>query len=77
MRTFEKLVNAVGGIDINLPRAVDGRTVEDMNSRLLFKAGQHHLDGPRSLMLARIRIRRYVCPGREPEPCPVCSCGTN
>jgi LCP family protein required for cell wall assembly len=57
MRTFEKIVNAVGGIDINLPQAVDGRTVDDRNSRLLFKAGQQHLDGPRALMLARIRIR--------------------
>ena len=57
MRTFEKIVNAVGGIDINLPQAVDGRTVDDRNSRLLFKAGQQHLDGPRSLMLARIRIK--------------------
>jgi LCP family protein required for cell wall assembly len=56
MRTFEKIVNAVGGIDINLPKAVDGRTVDDQNGRLLFKAGQQHLDGPRSLMLARIRI---------------------
>jgi LCP family protein required for cell wall assembly len=57
MRTFEKIVNAVGGIDINLPQAVDGRTVDDRNGRLLFKAGEQHLDGPRALMLARIRIR--------------------
>jgi LCP family protein required for cell wall assembly len=57
MRTFEKIVNAVGGIDIDLPHAVDGRTADDRNSRLLFEAGQHHLDGPRALMLARIRIK--------------------
>jgi LCP family protein required for cell wall assembly len=57
MRTFEKIVNAVGGIDIDLPRAVDGRTADDRNGRLLFEAGQHHLDGPRALMLARIRIK--------------------
>jgi LCP family protein required for cell wall assembly len=57
MRTFEKIVNAVGGIDLNLPKAVDGRTADDQNSRLLFKAGQHHLDGPSALMLARIRIK--------------------
>ncbi len=57
MRTFEKIVNAVGGIDINLPHAVDGRTADDRNSRLLFESGQQHLDGPRALMLARIRIK--------------------
>src|SRR5512138_1971743 len=38
MRTFEKIVNAVGGIDINLPQAVDGRTADDRNSRLLFES---------------------------------------
>lgn len=56
MRTFVKLVNAVDGIDITLPDAVDGRTAEDKNDRLVFKAGTLHLDGERALMLARIRI---------------------
>jgi len=56
MRTFVKIVNAVGGIDVTLPDAVDGRTAEDTNSRLLFRAGTLHLDGERALMLARIRI---------------------
>jgi len=57
MRTFEKIINTVGGIDIYLPEAVDGRTIGDMNPRLLFKQGQQHLDGSRALMLARIRIK--------------------
>ena len=56
MRTFVKVVNAVDGIDVTLPEAVDGRTAEDTNSRLLFRAGTLHLDGERALMLARIRI---------------------
>ena len=56
MRTFEKIVNAVGGIDVNLPQTVDGRTAQDRSKRLLFPAGTHHLDGPRALTLARIRI---------------------
>lgn len=56
MRTFVKIVNAVDGIDVTLPEAVDGRTAEDTNSRLLFRAGTLHLDGERALMLARIRI---------------------
>jgi LCP family protein required for cell wall assembly len=56
MRTFEKIVNAVGGIDVTLPEPVDGRTAEDTNKRLLFDEGTHHLDGTRALTLARIRI---------------------
>ncbi|MGZ9234440.1 MAG: LCP family protein [Anaerolineales bacterium] len=56
MRTFEKIVNAVDGIDVTLPKTVDGRTAEDTNKRLLFLAGTHHLDGARALTLARIRI---------------------
>src|SRR5215211_5177751 len=57
MRTFEKIVNAVGGIDVTLPETVDGRTATDINKRLLFPAGTHHLDGVRALTLARIRIQ--------------------
>ena len=56
MQTFVKMVNAVGGIDVNLPKPVDGRTAEDTNKRLLFVSGTHHLDGTRALTLARIRI---------------------
>jgi LCP family protein required for cell wall assembly len=56
MRTFEKIVNAVGGIEVTLPETVDGRTAEDTSKRLLFPAGTHHLDGTRALTLARIRI---------------------
>lgn len=56
MKTFVKLVNAVGGIDVFLPESVDGRTADDTNKRLLFVSGTHHLDGTRALTLARIRI---------------------
>ena len=56
MRTFEKIVNAVGGIDLTLPEPVDGRTAEDTNKRLLFEEGPHHLNGTQALTLARIRI---------------------
>jgi len=55
-RTFEKIVDAVGGIDVTLPDAVDGRTANDTDKRLLFLAGTHHLNGTRALQLARIRI---------------------
>lgn len=56
MRTFEKIVNAVDGIDVTLPKTVDGRTDEDPDERLLFLKGTHHLDGGEALTLARIRI---------------------
>jgi LCP family protein required for cell wall assembly len=56
MRTFEKIVNAVDGINVYLPEPVDGRTADDPSERLLFDAGTHHLDGTRALTLARIRI---------------------
>jgi LCP family protein required for cell wall assembly len=56
MRTFVKMVDAVGGIDVTLATAVDGRTNEDANKRLLFNAGTHHLNGTQALTLARIRI---------------------
>lgn len=56
MRTFEKIINAVDGIDVTLPETVDARTSTDTNKRLLFPAGTHHLDGTRALTLARIRI---------------------
>lgn len=56
MRTFEKIVDAVGGIDVTLPETVDGRTADDTSERLLFPKGEHHLNGQKALTLARIRI---------------------
>jgi LCP family protein required for cell wall assembly len=56
MYTFTKIVDAVGGIDVTLPKAVDGRTADDKSERLLFPAGTHLLSGTRALTLARIRI---------------------
>jgi LCP family protein required for cell wall assembly len=56
MRTFVKIVDAVGGIDVTLPETIDGRTADDQNSRLLFSKGELHLNGTRALTLARTRI---------------------
>ncbi len=55
MRAFEDIVDAVGGIDIYLPEAVDGRTSDDTRRSLYFAKGEHHLEGPQALQLARIR----------------------
>jgi LCP family protein required for cell wall assembly len=55
MRTFVKVVDAVGGIDVSLPKTVDGRTEDNNGKSLIFEAGTHHLDGTRALALARVR----------------------
>lgn len=55
MRTFEKIVDAVGGIEVNLPNGVDGRTSEDRSGRLVFPPGRQTLSGEKALTLARTR----------------------
>jgi len=55
MRTFEKIVDAVGGIRVDLPNGVDGRTSEDRSKRLIFPPGKQILNGEQALTLARIR----------------------
>ena len=62
MITFVKIVDAVGGVDVYLPEAVDGSavvgdpTVPDMG---YYPAGQNHFDGATALKFARIR-KRYT-----------------
>jgi LCP family protein required for cell wall assembly len=51
---FVKFVDALGGIDVNLPEPVDGRMQGP--SWGYFNAGQQHLNGSRALILARIRV---------------------
>jgi LCP family protein required for cell wall assembly len=55
MRTFEKIVDAVGGIEVYLPNGVDGRTPEDRSGRLVFPPGHQTLSGEKALTLARTR----------------------
>lgn len=55
MRTFEKIIDAVGGIKVNLPNGVDGRTADDRSARLVFPPGVQILNGEEALTLARIR----------------------
>jgi LCP family protein required for cell wall assembly len=56
MRTFVKVVDAVGGIEVDLADTIDGRTAEDRSKRLLFLKGHHLLSGDEALTFARIRI---------------------
>ena len=55
MNVFVDVVDALGGLDITLPEAVDGRTSSDRSDRLVFPAGAQHLTGEQALTLARIR----------------------
>jgi LCP family protein required for cell wall assembly len=56
MRTFVRLVDAVGGIDIFLDQPVDGRPVDEKTEDMgYFTAGQHHMDGQTALRFSRIR----------------------
>jgi LCP family protein required for cell wall assembly len=58
MLVFEKIINAVGGIDIYLPTDVDGtptdRRTHDMG---YFYAGQQHFNGDEAVRFSRIRKR--------------------
>ena len=55
MKTFVRIVDAVGGIDVTLSQTVDGRTEDNNSKSLIYQAGTHHLDGTRALALARVR----------------------
>ena len=53
--TFARIVDTLGGIDINLGRAIDGRGPGSRDPNLFFPAGAQHLSGYRTMMLARLR----------------------
>lgn len=55
MQSFVRIVDALGGIDINLPNTIDGRVQGSRDPALYFEAGNQHLDGRRTLILARLR----------------------
>lgn len=55
LKTFVRVVDTLGGIDVNLPHSVDGRTKGSPDPGLFFPAGKQHLDGNRAMMLARLR----------------------
>jgi LCP family protein required for cell wall assembly len=55
LQTFTKAVDAMGGIDIVLPYVVDGRVKGSKDSNRYFPAGKQHLNGYRTMLLARMR----------------------
>jgi LCP family protein required for cell wall assembly len=55
LQTFANVVDALGGIDINLPAEVDGRMAGARSPDLYYPAGEQHLDGYHTMLLARLR----------------------
>lgn len=54
MRTFEAVVDAIGGLDIYLPYEISVRSKENPKG-FAIPEGQHHIDGETALWIARIR----------------------
>lgn len=55
LRTFVQIVDALGGIDIDLPYFVDGRVKGSRDPDRYFTKGEQHLNGYRTMLLARLR----------------------
>lgn len=53
MYSLEKLINAVGGVDVTLEKAVDGNV--NGNDIGFFGVGTHHFDGETAVLFSRIR----------------------
>ncbi len=55
LQTFVRIIDALGGIDINLPYEIDGRVRGSRDPNRYFAAGKQHLNGYRTMLLARLR----------------------
>lgn len=55
LQSFVRIVDELGGIDISLPSVIDGRVPGSKDPNLYFEAGQIHLNGYRTMLLARLR----------------------
>ena len=55
IETFVRIIDDLGGIDIDLPYAIDGRVKKSKDPNRFFPAGKQHLNGYRTMLLARLR----------------------
>jgi len=55
LQTFVRIIDALGGIDIDLPYVIDGRAKNSRDPNRYFDAGKQHLNGYRTMLLARLR----------------------
>jgi LCP family protein required for cell wall assembly len=55
LQTFVRIIDTLGGIDIQLPYEIDGRVRGSRDPNRYFAAGKQHLNGYRTMLLARLR----------------------
>jgi LCP family protein required for cell wall assembly len=55
---FPKLIDSLGGIDVNLKRCVVSNNVFETGHRFRLRRGDHHLNGQQALEFSRIRENR-------------------
>lgn len=55
LQSLVRIVDELGGIDIDLPYVVDGRVPGSKDPNRYFPAGEQHLNGYRTMLLARMR----------------------
>ena len=55
IQTFVRIIDDLGGIDIDLPYEIDGRVKHSKDRNRYFPPGKQHLDGYRTMLLARMR----------------------
>jgi len=55
LQTFVRIIDTLGGIDIDLPYVIDGRVKASRDPNRYFATGKQHLDGYRTMLLARLR----------------------
>jgi LCP family protein required for cell wall assembly len=55
--TAVKFVDALGGLDLDLPADVDGGTLDGSPGLGYFPAGPHHFDGQTALRFASVRMK--------------------
>jgi LCP family protein required for cell wall assembly len=74
MVTFERMVDAVDGIDIYLPTDVDGRPVDDKTEDMgYFYAGVNHFNGDAALRFSRIRKTDSVFARMDRQTMVICA----
>jgi LCP family protein required for cell wall assembly len=55
LQAFVRVIDTLGGIDVNLPYVIDGRVKGSRDPNRYFAAGPQHLNGYRTMLLARLR----------------------
>jgi polyisoprenyl-teichoic acid--peptidoglycan teichoic acid transferase len=55
IQTFVRIIDELGGIDVDLPYEIDGRVKHSRDPNRYFPPGKQHLNGYRTMLLARLR----------------------